>query len=167
MLCIKIGQMIRYSLFFLLLFTNVSIAEELTLPAAKDFLMDAQKVWKQKIPILIMFSIPGCGYCKIIKEDVLSPMATMDEYNKKIIIRHIDAQSFDEINNFYNEEVSHNEFAFKRAVNFFPTVMLVDNYGSILGKITGVPSEEYYWTDLDEVIEKSTKKLHKRMSAEL
>jgi hypothetical protein len=45
--------------------------------------------------------------------------------------------------------------------------MLVDNYGSILGKITGVPSEEYYWTDLDEVIEKSTKKLHKRMSAEL
>jgi hypothetical protein len=66
------------------LFTNVSIAEELTLPAAKDFLMDAQKVWKQKIPILIMFSIPGCGYCKIIKEDVLSPMATMDEYNKKL-----------------------------------------------------------------------------------
>jgi len=46
-------------------------------------------------------------------------------------------------------------------------VALVDNYGSILGKIVGVPSEEYYWTDLDEVIEKSTKKLHQRMSAEL
>jgi thioredoxin-related protein len=159
--------MIRYSLLLLLLFTNVSIAEELTLPVAKDFLMDSQKVWKQKIPILIMFSIPDCGYCKIIKEEVLSPMATMDEYNEKIIIRHIDADSFDEINNFYNEEVSHNEFAFKYAVNFFPTVILVDNYGSTLGKITGVPSEELYWTDLDEVIEKSTKKLQKRMSATL
>ncbi|TEU27925.1 MAG: hypothetical protein E3I13_00205 [Gammaproteobacteria bacterium] len=159
--------MIRYSLIFLLLFTQVSIAEELTLPVAKDFLMDSQKAWKQKIPILIMFSLPDCGYCKIIKEDVLSPMATMDEYNKKIIIRHIDASSLDEINNFYNEGVSHSEFTFKHAINFFPTVILVDNYGATLGKITGVPSEEFYWTDLDEVIEKSTKKLQKRMSAEL
>ena len=159
--------MIRYSLFFLLLFTHVSIAEELVLPVAKDFLMDAQKVWKQKTPILIMFSIPDCSYCKKIKEEVLSPMATMDEYNEKIIIRHIDAQSFEELNNFYNEEITHNEFAFKYAVNFFPTVILVDNYGSTLGKIIGVPSEELYWTDLDEVIEKSTKKLHQRMSATL
>ncbi|SFV83944.1 hypothetical protein MNB_SUP05-9-717 [hydrothermal vent metagenome] len=159
--------MIRYGLLFLLLFSNVSAAEELTLPVAKDFLMDSQKVWKQKTPILIMFSIPDCGYCKKIKEDVLSPMAKMPEYQKKIIIRHIDVQSFDEINNFYNEEVSHNDFAFKYAVNFFPTVILVDNYGATLGKIVGVPSEEYYWTDLDEVIEKSTKKLHQRMNAEL
>ena len=159
--------MIRYGLLFLLLFTHVSIAEELTLPVAKDFLMDSQKVWKQKIPILIMFSIPDCSYCEKIKEDVLSPMATMDEYNKKIIIRHIDAQSFDELNNFYNEEITHNEFAFKYAVNFFPTVILVDNYGSTLGKIIGVPSEELYWIDLDEMIEKSTKKLHQRMSATL
>jgi hypothetical protein len=45
--------------------------------------------------------------------------------------------------------------------------MLVDNYGAPLEKIIGVPSEEYYWTDLDEAIEKSTKKLHQRMKAEL
>ncbi len=81
--------MIRYGLLLLLLFSNFSAAEELTLPVAKDFLMDSQKVWKQKTPILIMFSIPGCGYCKKIKEDVLSPMAEMPEYQKKIIIRHI------------------------------------------------------------------------------
>jgi len=136
----------RYSLLLLLLFTHVSIAEELTLPSAKDFLMDSQKVWEQKIPILIMFSIPNCSYCEKIKEDVLSPMATMDEYNEKI---------------------THNDFAFKYAINFFPTVILVDNYGSTLGKIIGVPSEELYWTELDEMIEKSTKKLHQRMSATL
>ncbi len=159
--------MIRYALLLLLLFTPVSIAENLTLPVAKDFLMDSQKVWKQKTPILIMFSIPDCRYCKIIKEEVIGPMADLEEYQGKIIIRHIDAQSFDEINNFYNEEVSHNEFAFKYAINFFPTVILVDNYGSTLGKIIGVPSEDLYWTDLDEVIEKSRTKLHQRMSATL
>ncbi len=159
--------MIKFYLLFLMVLTNFVYANELTLPVAKDFFMDSQKVWKKKAPILIMFSIPDCGYCKKIKEEVLSPMAEMNEYNEKITIRHINAESFDEINNFYNEEVSHNEFAFKYAVNFFPTVILVDNYGSPLERIIGVPSEEYYWTDLDEVIEKSTKKLHKRMDADL
>ena len=159
--------MIKFYLLFLMVLTNFATAHELTLPVAKDFFMDSQKVWKTKTPILIMFSIPDCRYCKKIKEEVLSPMAEMNEYNEKIIIRHIDAQSFDEINDFYNEDTSHNEFAFKYAVNFFPTVMLVDNYGAPLEKIIGVPSEEYYWTDLDEAIEKSTKKLHQRMKAEL
>ncbi|MBT4000955.1 MAG: hypothetical protein HOF09_02595, partial [Candidatus Thioglobus sp.] len=50
-------------------------------------------------------------------------MADLEEYQDKVIIRHINANSFDEINDFYNETVSHNEFAFKYAVNFFPTVM--------------------------------------------
>ncbi|MCS5590106.1 MAG: thioredoxin fold domain-containing protein [Candidatus Thioglobus sp.] len=159
--------MIQSILLLLLFFTNVSIAEELTLPVAKDFLMDSQKVWKQKIPILIMFSIPDCPYCKKIKEEVVGPMAEMKEYQDKVIIRHINSHSFDDLNNFYNEEVSHNEFTIRYAVNFFPTILLVDNYGSTLGKIIGVSSEEFYWTDLDEVIEKSTKKLQQRMSATL
>ena len=159
--------MFRRILLLLLLLSNFTLAEELVLPSAKDFLMDSQKVWKQKIPILIMFSIPNCAYCKKIKEDVLSPMVQLEEYDDKIIIRHINADSFDEINNFYNETVSHNELTFNYAVNFFPTVVLVDNYGATLGKIIGVPNEEMYWTDLDEVIEKSTKKLRKRMDATL
>jgi len=50
--------------------TNFATAHELTLPVAKDFFMDSQKVWKTKTPILIMFSIPDCGYCKKIKEEV-------------------------------------------------------------------------------------------------
>jgi len=159
--------MIRYSLLFLFLFVNVSIAEELSLPIAKNFFIDSQKVWKQKTPILIMFSIPDCAYCEKIKEDVIGPMAKMKEYQDKVIIRNVNAQSFNDLTNFYNEEVTHNEFAFKYAVNFFPTVILVDNYGSSLGKITGVSSEEYYWTDLDDMIKKSTKKLDNRMSAAL
>ena len=159
--------MIRYSLVFLFLFANVSIAEEFSLPVAKNFFIDSQKVWKQKTPILIMFSTPDCSYCEKIKEDVIGPMAKMKEYQDKVIIRNVNAQSFDNLTNFYNEEVTHNEFSFNYAVNFFPTVILVDNYGSSLGKIIGISSEEYYWTDLDDMIKKSTKKLDNRMSAAL
>ena len=159
--------MFRFYLLILLLVSNFAWAQGPTLPPAKNFFLDSQQVWKKKIPILIMFSIPDCGFCKKVKEDVVGPMAELEEYQDKVIIRHINANSFDEINNFYNEEVSHNEFAFKYAVNFFPTVILVDNYGTTLEKVLGVANEDYYWTDLDELIDKSTNKLRKQMQATL
>lgn len=159
--------MFRFYLLILVFLSNLAWADGATLPPAKNFFLDSQQVWKKKIPILIMFSIPDCGFCQKIKEDVIGPMAELEEYKDKIIIRHINANSFDEVNNFYNEEVSHNELAFKYAVNFFPTVLLVDNYGTTLDKILGVTNEDYYWTDLDQAIDQSTEKLRKQLNAAL
>lgn len=159
--------MIRFYLLLFTLFCFPSFADESTLPPAKDFFMDAQQVWKNKTPILIMFSIPDCAFCKKVKEEVLSPMSQMKEYENKILIRHVDANSFDDVNNFFNEEVSHNEFSFSYAVNFFPTVILVDQYGASLDKVIGVVNEDFYWTDLDEVIDNSINKLKKQMDAKL
>jgi hypothetical protein len=94
-------------------------------------------------------------------------MAELKEYDDKVIIRHIDSSSFDDIKNFYNEEVTNNEFSSRYAINFFPTVLLVDQYGVILEKVLGVTNEEYYWTDLDQLIDKATTKINKQMSAKL
>ena len=159
--------MFRFYLLVAVFLSNFAIAQELNLPGAKNFFLDSQQVWKKKIPILIMFSIPDCGYCKKVKENTIGPMADLEEYQDKVIIRHINANSFDEINDFYNETVSHNEFSFKYAVNFFPTVMLVDNYGVVLEKVLGVTNEDYYWTDLDKLIDSSTLKINKQLSAKL
>ncbi|MGY8895715.1 MAG: thioredoxin family protein [Gammaproteobacteria bacterium] len=165
--CIKIVPMFRFYLLITVFLSNFAFAQELNLPGAKNFFLDSQQVWKKKIPILIMFSVPGCGYCKIVKEDTIGPMADLKEYDDKVIIRHVNANSFNEINDFYNETISHNELAFKYAVNFFPTVMLVDNYGVVLEKVLGITNEEYYWTDLDKLIDKSIIKINKQLSAKL
>jgi len=159
--------MFRFYLLVAVFLSNFALAQELTLPPAKNFFLDSQKVWKKQTPILIMFSIPGCGYCKKIKKEVIGPMAEMEEYQNKIIIRHINAGSFDEIHNFYNEEVSQNGFSFQNAINFFPTVLLVDQYGVPLEKVIGVANEDYYWTDLDGLIASATIKLTNKIKAKL
>lgn len=159
--------MFRFYLLVCVFLSNFALAQELTLPSAKNFFTDSQKVWKKQTPILIMFSIPDCGFCKKVKEEVIGPMADLKEYDNKIIIRHINANSFDDIRNFYNEEVSHNEFASRSAVNFFPSVLLVDQYGVTLEKMIGVTNEDYYWTDLDELIISATDKLTNKMKAKL
>jgi thioredoxin-related protein len=159
--------MLKKYLLLILLITNTAIADGLVLPMAEDFFIDSQKSRKNIIPILIMFSVPGCGYCKKIKEEVLSPMAKLEEYSNKIIIRHVDSSSNEVINNFFNEEVSQSDFSFNYAINLFPTVVLVDNYGVILDKIIGVIVEDYYWMFLDEAIESSTYKLKQQLNADI
>lgn len=44
------------------------MAEGLLLPPAEDFFMDSQKSIRNITPILIMFSVPECGYCKKIRK---------------------------------------------------------------------------------------------------
>ena len=58
--------MLRFYALLLSFIALFSHAEE-GIPAAQNFFDDAQKVWKEKIPILIMFSIPECAYCKKVK----------------------------------------------------------------------------------------------------
>jgi thioredoxin-related protein len=94
-------------------------------------------------------------------------MAKLDEYSKKIIIRHIDSSSSNEINDFFNEKVSQSDFSFSYVVDFFPTIILVDNYGVTLDKIIGAGVDDYYWMYLDEAIASSTKKLKQQLNAEL
>jgi len=45
--------------------------------------------------------------------------------------------------------------------------MLVDNYGVVLEKVLGVTNEDYYWTDLDELIDSSTLKINQQLNAKL
>jgi thioredoxin-related protein len=159
--------MFRFYLLIAVFLSNIAAAQESIIPSAKNFFADSQQVWKNQTPILIMFSTIGCRFCETVKEDIILPMSMMDEYRQKIIIRHVDASNFDDIINFYNEDVTNNEFSFQSAVNFFPTVLLVNQYGKTLEKLIGLPSEEFYWSELDNLIDSARKKLTTKMDAKL
>ncbi len=159
--------MFKKILILIIIKSNTLMAEGLLLPPAEDFFIDSQKSIRNITPILIMFSVPECGYCKKIKEEVLGPMAKIEEYKDKIIIRHVDSSSNREINNFFNDKVSENDFSFSYAIDLFPTIILVDNYGVILDKMIGVIIEDYYWMYLDEAINNSTNKLKQQLAANL
>ncbi len=60
---------------------------------------------------------------------------------------------------FYNNGTNHDRFVFQMALIFNPTIFLMDNFSENLGKIVGIPSMNYYWDELDKVIDKSITKL--------
>jgi thioredoxin-related protein len=122
----------------------------------KNFFADGQLSKDQKIPILVMFSEPYCPYCELVKREVLNSMSELEEYKKKVIIRHIFYSSLTDIKNFQDENSNQSKFAFKYGAKFFPTLMLLDGDGNILEKKVGVVLIENYWTELDELIQSAT-----------
>ncbi len=159
--------MFRFYLLLLVLVSNFAVSQDLALPLAKNLLEDAQLVRKNETPILIMFSIPNCPYCQEVKQEVIAPMNELDEYKNKVIIRHVNVGTLKDMKDFYNNDTNHSRFGFQNGINFYPTIFLMDNYGANLGKIIGVPSMDYYWTELDKVIDKSITKLKRQLKAEL
>lgn len=132
---------------------------------AKDFFTDAKYARAQQIPILVMFSAPDCSYCELVKRKVIEPMSELAEYKNKVILRHILYSSSEEIIDFSGEHSTHERFSFKYATDFYPTLILLDDYGAVLGKKIGVTLIDEYWTDLDILIDKSSKKLKQRLKS--
>ena len=137
------------------------------LTEGKDFFADGELSRKQQIPILVVFSAPNCPYCDLLRREVLDPMSELAEYQNKVILRHISYASLDEVKDFTGAHVNHSKFNFRYGVNFYPTLMLMDNYGTVLAKKVGVTLIETYWTELDGLIEKSTNKLKRWLKASL
>jgi thioredoxin-related protein len=67
---------------------------------AKDFFIDGQTARKKEIPILVMFSAPNCPYCELVKREVIEPMSELEEYENKVILRHIFYSSLEKITDF-------------------------------------------------------------------
>lgn len=126
---------------------------------AKDFFIDGQMARKKEIPILVMFSAPNCPYCELVKREVIEPMSELEEYENKVILRHIFYSSLEKITDFSGRHSNHSQFSFKYGTKFYPTLMLLDDHGNVLEKKIGVILIETYWTELDTLIAQATKQL--------
>lgn len=159
--------MLRFYLLLLMPFISFAHAGETMIPLAQDFVADSRQALQNKTPILIIFSIPNCKYCEKIKQEIILPMLTLKEYDSKVIIRHINAGTLNALKNFDKQNSNHGKFAFVQGVNFFPTVMLFAHDGMPLGKMVGVANFDYYWSELDKIINQSTLKFKQRLQAKL
>ncbi|SFV89466.1 hypothetical protein MNB_SUP05-SYMBIONT-7-31 [hydrothermal vent metagenome] len=139
----------------------------LMLMNAKDFFADGQIAKQKQIPILVMFSEPDCPYCELVKREVLNSMSGLEEYKNKVIIRHVFYSSLMEIVDFSGRSSNHSQFSFTYGANFYPTLLLLDHTGKVLGKKIGVVLIETYWTELDALIAQATQQIKQQLKVNL
>jgi thioredoxin-related protein len=124
------------------------------LVAAQDFQADARTAAKRKVPILVVFTSPSCGYCDRVKREYLIPMHKDAAYRNRVIIRELSVDSALPMVDFDGTRTTQGAFASAHKVFMVPTVKVFDTRGNEVGDaIVGLLSPDYYFGYLESAID--------------
>lgn len=127
---------------------------------AASFKADAHSAAQQKIPILVLFSSPGCAYCERVKSEYLVPMQQDPAYRKRVIIREVTVGSNASLTDFDGTPTTEGAFATINNVYLVPTVKVFDTRGKETSEaIVGLLIADFYFGYLEAAIEEGTRKV--------
>lgn len=125
-----------------------------------DLVMDGHEARKKQVPVLVMFSMTHCGYCRQVEEDFLKPMLRNAEYEGKVLIRKIVLDSNKSLIDFKGKRSDPEDLSDEYHVSMVPTLILFDASGKKLsGPIIGLANPYYYGGELDAAIDASLLKI--------
>ncbi|HYD61615.1 MAG TPA: thioredoxin fold domain-containing protein [Noviherbaspirillum sp.] len=119
--------------------------------------MQAQQEGK---PVVILFSLPGCSFCRVVRQNYLAPLLRDLPVKERPIIREAEIDGTQTFVGFTGQIVSHRSLARTLNIRFAPTVVFLDSSGhSLTEPIIGGDVAGLYGGYLDKAFSEATKKL--------
>ena len=131
---------------------------------ADDFAALGKTAAARNVPIMLVFTRPGCPYCVRAKKDHLEPMSGSPGYGSQVVMREIEAPNdLIPLRDFDGNQTTHGDFARKYGVQVVPTVILVNAKGEPLTEaIVGLNVPDFYNLYLEQAIDAARLKLRTR-----
>lgn len=112
---------------------------------------------KEKKPILIYFTgSDWCGPCKILKSKLFNTKEFQDFSNENLVLYQADFPKNKDLvapdNRNTNEQLSN-----RYKQNSFPTMIMINDKGEVLGRKNGIYMTEYYYPFFEEIATKYKK----------
>lgn len=121
---------------------------------ATSLAADARIAAERRIPILVVFTSPGCPYCDRVKAEYLVPMHKDPAYRKRALIREVTIGTDTPLIGFDGRRTTEGAFSAAHKVFMVPTVMVFDARGTPVGEpIVGLLSPDYYFGYLESAID--------------
>jgi len=121
---------------------------------ASNFNADAKLATQRQVPILIVFTSPGCHYCDRVKQEYLVPMHKDPAYRKRAIIREVTVGATTPLTGFDGAATTEGAFAAAHKVFMVPTIKVLTPQGGDTGEaIVGMLTPDYYFGYLEAAIE--------------
>ncbi len=130
----------------------------MTILPAKNLFLESRVAQKENKNILLLMHLEECPWCHFVIDEIIAPMSEMTEYTNRLIIRQIEINAGLEMIDFNNQLIENNTFAQYHNIDFYPTLLLFNPQHELLEKTIGVVSKDFYWTNLDKVLEKYERK---------
>jgi thioredoxin-related protein len=122
--------------------------------------VETQLAKEKNLPLLVLFSLSHCPFCKLIKEDFLIPMIISGDYKDKIMIREMNIEENPDIIDFSGITKSSYVFAKEMEISLFPTMVFVDYQGCKLAQsIKGINTPSLFGGRIDDAIDEANKKI--------
>jgi thioredoxin-related protein len=137
---------------------DASAADE-ALPAAGDLQALAASSARTRAPILILFTTPGCPYCREVRTHYLAPRLDLTGADR-VLIREVDITSRDRLVDFDGRPTTEAEFAARFGVRMVPVVLAFDAAGQPVGEaLVGLDRSGFYESYLQNLIDLARRRL--------
>ncbi len=132
------------------------------LAAIDDFRPLLAQVRKQRVPLLVLFSTPGCPFCHEVRRSYLAPRVAEQAKlpSPTLLIREIDISSRTPLIDMQGRRTTQAEFASRLNVRMVPVVALFDDRVQLLGDpLVGIDRAGFYEAYLARAIEAAERRL--------
>jgi len=121
---------------------------------------DSRLAAKQNIPLLLIFSQEGCGFCERLKEEVIEPMLISGEYARRALIREFMIDDGGMAIDFDGKPVDPMSVFQRYKLFVTPSVLVLGSGGRELAeRLIGINTVDYYGYYLDEAIDLALSRL--------
>ena len=143
--------------------TAAGAAPRTEIPLATDLQADGRQARARRVPLVILFSLPGCPYCEIVRRSHLAPMLRDPDRAARAIIRQIDIDGDQPVTGFSGERITPSQIAKAHGVRAVPVVAFWDGDGKAVAEpLSGMLLPDFYSAYLDDAIETARARLAAR-----
>lgn len=132
------------------------------LPPLHDLRVLANAIARQKAPLLILFSTPGCPFCREVRRNYLVPRIAeqADKTPPELLLRETDITSERTVVDLSGAHISESVFAARNNVRVVPVVALFDASLRPIGEpLVGLDRSGFYEGYLTSAIDAARKHL--------
>lgn len=122
----------------------------MTLPSARSLRDELMQAIKGGRPLVVMVSLDGCPYCKLVRENYLSPL-----YREQgLPVVQVDMRSTAAVQDFNGAARTHDALVHAWKVSSAPTLLFFGRGGSeVAPRLEAAVSPDYYGALLDQRLE--------------
>ena len=123
-----------------------AMAALLTLPRTDSLATSLDQALQLKQPLVVMVSLPGCPFCKVVRENYLHPLLSSG-----LQVVQIDMRDMRSLADFDGASLTQDAWIRKQNIKLAPTVMFFGAQGrEVASRLKGAYLPDFYGAYLDE-----------------
>jgi hypothetical protein len=107
-------------------------ADGAALAAAVDLHADGVLAATRGKPVIVLFSLPDCHYCEVVRRNYLAPMAGLPHEVVRPVVRELELNGTAPVAGFRGDKTSGSALASRYGVKVAPTVVMLGRDGELL-----------------------------------